>query len=202
MTQASKRKVEFILATAEVGVFFRKLGDAIEQGVLHVGDTSVNLERFQSLGFSVKEEYPGFRVKLKIRYPDSPAPSEGREEVEEDSDAPDDILGQDLDEEFAILATRPRPKYKTLKKRMKERFKAIRLAVDNGVLPGKDVAYAFARDSEVMVAYPDKGAEHYDDYTRLVQEFMVALEDRDFEHVRGCLEALEECKTACHEKYK
>jgi XXXCH domain-containing protein len=198
MTQASKRKVEFILADGEVGAFFRKLGDAMDQGTLQVGDTSLLLENYQNLGLSVKEESPGFRVKIKIKYAGTGVETLDAEEGDDQTGDTGDIFVRDPEEEFESLATRPRPKYKTLKKR----FKAIRQAVDNGALPGKDVAYAFARASELMVTYQGKGDTHYADYTRLVREFLAALEDRDLERVREAVLALDAQEEACHDIYK
>lgn len=202
MTQASKRKVEFILAGGEMGAFFRKLGDAMDQGTLQVGNTSLLLEHYQSLGLSVKEEPPGFRVKIKIKYSGNEFETLDAEEEDEKTGDTGDIFVRDPDEEFESLATRPRPKYKTLKKRMKEQFKAIRQAVDNGALPGKDVVYAFARSSEQMVSYQGKGDANYAVYTRLVQGFLAALEDRDLERVRESVNALDEQEEACHDTYK
>ncbi len=202
MTRASKRKVEFILAGGEMGAFFRKLGDAMEQGTLQVGDTSLLLENVQSLGLSVKEEPPGFRVKIKIKYAGTDDESTGDAAEDDETGENGELLVRDPDEEFESLATRPRPKYKTLKKRMKEQFKAIRLALDSGGLPGKDVAYAFVRASELMVTYQGKGDPNYADYTRLVQVFLSALEDRDLERVSITVNALGEQEEACHDTYK
>lgn len=202
MTRASKRKVQFILAGGEVGAFFRKLGDAMELGTLQVGDTSLLLEDYQSLGLSVKEESPGFRVKIKIKYAGTDDESTGDAAEDDETVENGELLVRDPDEEFESLATRPRPKYKTLKKRMKEQFKTIRQAVDSGGLPGKDVAYAFVRASELMVTYQGKGDPIYAEYTKLVQDFLAALEDRDFERVRGAVHALGEREEACHDTYK
>ncbi len=205
MVQSGKRKIEFMLTLDEVGTFFRKFGEDLDKGVLQVGETSVDMEGFRSLGLSLKEEAPGVRVKVKIKFPkaeDECGCLEYETDEDEDPDDADELLRSDPEDEFACVATRPKPKYKSLKKRMKGQFKAIKAAVGRGELPPSNISHAFARDCEQMLTYPGKGDEYYESYGKLLQEFLMALADQNVDAFREAVYALDAGMHACHERYK
>lgn len=210
MSQASKRKVELVLSPEEIGGFLQKLGSELEQGALLIGNTRIETQGFKSLGLSIKGEGEGesLRVKLKLKYPKADLPAlevdadadqaleEQLEEIEEE------LLEPEPEEEFSSLVTRPRPKYKTLKKRMKGQWKAIKDATGRGEVPEKALVHAFAKDSELMITYPDEGEEYYKPYETALQRFLVAAADGNPEAVAQAVAELEEVKTSCHDKYK
>ncbi len=227
MDQASKRKVELMLPPDEVGEFLRKLGEELQSGELRIGSTSIVLEGFKSVAFSLKPEGGALRVKLKVKFPKPLPPlefSSSRSDAEggvappetslapvdsQDESGAEDVEELDEDfflpergEEFLSDAIRPRPKYKSLKKRMKTQFKGLKDAVERGELPPKDLVNAFALASELMISYPDEGEEYYGDYERAMQEFLVACAEKDLERVRQGLTALDDLKHACHARYK
>lgn len=214
MSQASKRKVELFLSHQETGEFLQKLGRELEQGALVIGNTRIETEGFKSLGLSIKdeEEGEGLRVKLKIKYPKmAEPPLDQDQEDASDADAAleefmeeheEELLQPEPEDEFSSLATRPRPKYKTLKKRMKGQFKAIKEAVGRGEVPPKALVYAFAKDSELMITYPDEGEEFYKAYELALQKFLVAAADGNPQAVAEAVNGLDDVKAACHEKYK
>lgn len=214
MSQANKRKVELFLSHQETGEFLQKLGRELEQGALVIGNTRIETEGFKSLGLSIKdeEEGEGLRVKLKIKYPKLPEPP-ADEAQEGDSEADsaldefleeheEELLQPEPEDEFSSLATRPRPKYKSLKKRMKGQFKAIKDAVSRAEAPPKALVHAFAKDSELMITYPDEGEEYYKAYELALQKFLVAAADGNPQEIAAAVNGLDEVKAACHDKYK
>jgi len=213
MSQASKRKVELILSPEEVGGFLQKLGQELDQGALVIGNTRIDVQGFKSLGLSIKDEGDGeqqsLRVKLKVKFPKTEAPVEVEESPEADRDADqylkdyeEELLQPEPEDEFSSLVTRPRPKYKSLKKRMKGQFKAIKDATDRGELPGKALVSAFAKDSELMITYPDEGEEYYKPYEAALQKFLIAHAEGNQDAVARAVEDLDKVKVDCHEKYK
>lgn len=216
MSQASKRKVELFLSPEDVGEFLQKLGGELDQGALIIGNTRIETGGYKSLGLSIKSEGDGLRVKLKMKFPKQELPSDratlAQEEeldAEDECGAEDDFLEEEdelllpePEDEFCCLLTRPRPKYKSLKKRMKSQFKAIKESIGHGEIPEKALVHAFAKDSELMITYPDEGEEYYKPYELALQRFLVAVAEGDVEAVSQSVTGLEEVKTACHDKHK
>ena len=210
MSQASKRKVELIVPGEEVGDFLIKIGQELVNGELVIGQTQIDMRNYKSLGLSIKDDGDAKRIKLKVKYPDAeeePA-AEGAEEDAGEAEPRDvwegeeELLLADPEEEYSSLSTRPLPKYGHLKKRMKGQFKAIRRALESGTLPDRHLVNVFAKDSELMVAYPGKGDTYYSAYESALQRFLVAVSARDAEQVRAGFEALDHVMHSCHDEYK
>ncbi|THB69891.1 MAG: GAK system XXXCH domain-containing protein [Desulfovibrio sp.] len=197
MAGSDKRKMEFMLLREEVGPFLSKLGQDMEKGEMRFGENAVDVNGYNSLQVSVKDEgdLDSVRVKIKVKFPKELAKVEYKNgifiqevvEGEDDGDTP---------------GPGGIPKYKTLKKRMKSDFKAIKEALEAGQFPGLEVMRSFHHDSELMVEYPGKGDEFYPAYSKAVREFVAAVENQDLAKARDAANLLEELKEACHDRYK
>ncbi len=187
----AKRKYELMLTREEVPGFFEKLAAGMREGVMAVGDVALDLEDFSSFEVSLKakggEGVDGVKAKLKVKH-----------------EAPEHAVGCEC-ETCAAGETMPRdakPKYKTLKKRMKSDFKAIRQALQQGVMPAQALADAFIADSKVMCEYPGKGDEYYQAYLQDTAAFERAMAGGSVEAARQAVELLTQRMKECHDKYK
>lgn len=190
MSMTGKHKAETTLERAALADWLRGLAQAIEAGELP-GDTPVSLEGWRGLKISVK---PGFgetvRAKLSVKFP-KPAgsalaaslPGEDRTDLGDDED------------------TGALPKYKSLKKHMKQTFKAIGQALAAGQMPPALEAQSFIADSKLMVSYPGKGDEFYAAYLEKTQAFEAALAAADLEALQALYRDLAQLKRDCHSRH-
>ena len=95
-----------------------------------------------------------------------------------------------------------KPKYKTLKKRMKSSFKLIREALESNQMPMAAILESFIRDSELMVTYPGYGDEFYEAYRNLCSRFSEACSKGDLGAVKSLAIELNQMKSDCHKRYK
>lgn len=190
MSQESKRKYEFIVGADEAPVFFNKLADGMREGHLAVGDVDLELDGFKSLSISLKQEDSGvYKAKIKLKYNQPPHTPECECPPCKAADA------YGIDEGG-------KPKYKSLKKRMKSDFKVIHQTLLGGSLPDGMVMERFIEDSRVMCTYPGKGDEYYAKYLEAVDAFAIAVEQGDLDAAKGRQQDLYESMKECHDRYK
>ncbi len=99
-------------------------------------------------------------------------------------------------------AATSRPKYGSLKKRLKSSWKAVQEAVAAGSLPAETAAAAFLADSELMMAFPGKGDEYYAPYAEALAAFRQALGRGDLAALKRTCAALDRVKVQCHARHK
>ncbi len=117
-----------------------------------------------------------------------------------------------------------RPSYKSLKKRMRSSFKALRRAVQAGAMPPPEAAASFLSDSLLMVEYPGYGDEHYEAYRQATEALRAALKAAPTDdspaaapsgvppapaaippvtpEIRHAVEELYRLMVLCHDRYK
>lgn len=95
-----------------------------------------------------------------------------------------------------------RPKYGSLKKRLKSSWKAVQEAVAAGSLPEGPMAAAFLADSELMILFPGKGDEYYKPYATALAAFRQALSRGDLAALKKACAELDRVKVQCHARYK
>lgn len=167
-------KVQRQLGRDELPAFFRELADALESG--GEGELAC-LAEFRKLKISVREEFEQYSLKMKVK----PATCE---EPGAEPDGPD-----------------AKPRYKTLKKRMKSSFRIIYKTIHEGQMPPEPALASFLDDSVLMVSYPGYGDEYYEDYTRAVGELKKAAEAGDMQAMLAAVDELAAQKGRCHAKY-
>lgn len=176
------------LTNAELAGFFRQLADRLE-GVAPVaadpaagGVEAPDPGEFKKLKISIKRDLGGLTLKCKFK-----------------ALVKRTVAG---DEGAKAPADEGEVKYKKLKKRMKESFKSITETLMADIMPGEAVVTAFLQDAKLMMSFPEKGAEFYDDFDKACMTFERAYEAKDFEACRAAAITLNQLKKDCHSRYK
>ncbi|MDD3312131.1 GAK system XXXCH domain-containing protein [Pseudodesulfovibrio sp.] len=160
-----------------LAAFLRELADAVENGG---SDELACLDGFQELKLGVKDEFGQLKVKAKIKPAGACEESEGEEPLADGT---------------------TRPKYKTLKKRMKTSFNVLVKTLHEGLVPPREAADAFLADAALMVTYPGYGDEYYESFSRACAAFAAACESGDVPAMHQAIDALVHEKSRCHAKY-
>jgi len=191
-----KYKSETVVEKSALAGWLRELADGVEAGELPSQSGPVSLEGCRGMKLSVKHGLgETLFVKLSVKFPKPPKalgavmPGETG-----DSDYPGDDDEED-DESGAL------PKYKSLKKHMKQTFKAIGAALAAGQVPPALEAQSFIADSRLMVSYPGKGDEFYAAYLEKTEAFQAALDAADIEAMKALYQDLVQLKRDCHSRY-
>jgi len=112
----------------------------------------------------------------------------------------------DLRGEAAEPETRPeveaRPKYKTLKKRMKDDYKGLLQPVVAGALPPDELVRRFVRDCHTMTTYPGKGDPLYPAFRAAADALQRAADACDVEACGAALGKLRHLWKEGHKEYK
>ncbi|MFP4033752.1 MAG: GAK system XXXCH domain-containing protein [Desulfococcaceae bacterium] len=171
---------------------FREMADRLEGKEPAGGqEFGVSPGEFFKLKLGVKRELDGYGVKLKVKpWQPREAPLGGPESAAISPESPTPASEGGL------------PKYKSLKKRMKGRFKSIYDRLLNDALPEAAVVEAFLADSKLMIAYPDYGDEFYGEYDTLCVGFREAFERGDLSACKSAVQELNRLKKECHDRYK
>ena len=186
MGMSNKHKSEKMLDKTELAGWLRDLAAAVDAGELPGETGAASLEGYRSLKLSFKPGLEGkVMAKLSVKFPKTAA-GDLAEGAEEDVD----------DEESGAL-----PKYKSLKKHMKQTFKAIGAALSAGQMPPIAEARSFIADSRLMVSYPGKGDEFYAAYLEKTNAFEAALGASDLEALKALHHDLAQLKRDCHSRY-
>ena len=184
---SEKRTIELSMDQAGLSAWLKELAEGFEKGVLLSGEGAIDLEGFKSFKLSFKRSEDGLQsVKVAIKYPKpqyfGASPPAGAEAGQETS------------------AT-AFPKYKSLKKHMKQTFKSIGTALSAGQMPPALEARSFIADSLLMVEYQGKGDEFYDAYREQTRAFEAALAAADLDALQAAYEALARTKRDCHSRH-
>jgi XXXCH domain-containing protein len=170
--------------------FFAKLAEGMREGRLAVGDVELELDGFKSLSVSLKQEGAGgYKAKVKLKYAQ---PAHAPE-----CECPACQAAQEYD-----IGAEGRPKYKSLKKRMKGDFKAIHQALVNGTMPNEQLMANFVEDSRLMCTYPGMGDEFYPKYLEIVDAFAAAVQSGDLQAAKDRQQDLYHSMKECHDIYK
>lgn len=190
-----KYKSEAVVEKSALAGWLRELADGVEAGELPSQSGLVSLEGCRGMKLSVKHGMgETLFVKLSVKFPKPPKtlgavmPGDTG-----DVDYPGD---DDEDDESGAL-----PKYKSLKKHMKQTFKAIGAALAAGQMPPALEARSFIADSRLMVSYPGKGDEFYAAYLEKTEAFQAALDAADIEAMKALYQDLVQLKRDCHSRY-
>lgn len=190
-----KYKSETVVEKNALAGWLRELADGVEAGELPSQSGPVSLEGCRGMKLSVKQGLgETLAVKLSVKFP-KPAKTSGAAASDEFGGYPDDGEGDESGEEETL------PKYKSLKKHMKQTFKAIGAALAAGQVPPALEAQSFIADSRLMVSYPGKGDEFYAAYLEKTEAFQAALDAADIEAMKALHQELAQLKRDCHSRY-
>lgn len=184
MDPSPKAKLEKNLDRDELAAFLRQLAEEAQQGSLSFPGGPVGLSGMKALKITIKDAGPGLKAKVRIKFPKPETPDAPRE-----------------DRAPALQASPGRPRYKSLKKRMKRDFKDIGAALAAGSAPKPETVAAFVADSRLMTTYRGKGDEAYPAYLEAVSAFAAAAAAGDVEAMAPAYRELAAEKKRCHARY-
>lgn len=176
------RKTSFSITRQELPAVLRRIADALERdgaadapvGGETGGETdpllAAGLGEFRKFKLNAKHAFGHMEVVLKVKTPDAPAFAAAA------AGAAATVAGTGDARAPRHPHLAGRPSYKSLKKRMRSSFKALRQAVQAGTMPHPEAAASFLADSLLMVEYPGYGDEHYDAYRTATEALRAALE--------------------------
>ncbi|OLN26191.1 hypothetical protein DVDV_2812 [Desulfovibrio sp. DV] len=199
MYGSRKRKFELVLPRVEALRALAELTAKAADGALVIGEETVALDDFTSLKIGIKHFGASSMIKVSLKYPALGLEALPRPESD-DPASPDDPSPADGDDSQAVEKN-GLPRYKGLKKRMKQTFKAIVMALRAGLAPDAGVAAAFIADSRLMTRYPGMGDAFYPAYDAEVDQFEAALAAGDMAAMTGSVAALSRMKKECHSRH-
>ncbi len=185
---AKKCKIKKNITQEELPDFLRKIADALENGAPESDAYLVVIEGFKKLKINIRNDFGHTAVKVTAKpMPESPQ-----------------ISADDTETEYPIeIETETgKPKYKTLKKRMKSSFRAIFKAIHAGNFPTVEAIDEFITDSHLMVSYEGFGDEYYAEYITACDAFQEAVEKKDIEAAHKACDELNSIKAHCHAQHK
>ncbi|MGD8250962.1 MAG: GAK system XXXCH domain-containing protein [Desulfobacterales bacterium] len=179
-----EQKLKRELAPGQVADFFRSIADAIEGNVPVDGEDAAGLfDDFYKASLKLKRKGPTIALEAKVESP-PPAVPEPIDDPGQGQQAPG------------------KPKYKSLKKRMKSTFGSIRDSLAQNRMPAADIVASFLEDSRLMVGYEGYGDDYYGEYADACQRFADAFESTDWNGFKAAYETLRQLKNDCHKRYK
>lgn len=177
-------KFEQDMTPQELKELLSRLADGLADAEADAGSgpelAGLPLKSVSKLKIGIKRTAQGFECKVKAKVAGSPEELAGLE-------LPSDAAGK--------------PKYKSLKKRMKSTFKAVTLSLLAGEMPAEALVTGFVEDSRLMVTYPGNGDEFYPVYSQAVDGLEAAYKAQDLEAMRKAALELSRLKSECHERY-
>ena len=199
MYGSRKRKFELVLPRVEALRALAELTAKAADGALVIGEETVTLDDFTSLKIAIKHFGASSMIKVSLKYPalglDALPRPESDDQASQDEPSPADGDDSQAVEKNGL------PRYKGLKKRMKQTFKAIVMALRAGLPPDAGVAAAFIADSRLMTRYPGKGDAFYPAYDAEVDQFEAAVAAGDMAAMTGSVAALSRMKKECHSRH-
>jgi XXXCH domain-containing protein len=175
----SEIKHETTTSWEEVGHLLSRLGEEVRAGRVTWDDTELDLAHVQKMKISLKS--PGDAVDLELRLKLAKKHGPGFHRASGDA---------------GLI------KYKTLKKRMKHDFRAIRAGLDEGLFASDEVLERFFSDCELMCTFPGRGDAHYPAFLEGVGELRTASRERDVARALEAVRKVDQLRSESHDRYK
>jgi XXXCH domain-containing protein len=194
MHGSRKRKFELVLPRVEAMRALAECTARAASGELVIGGQTVALDDCSSLKIGVKHFGASSMLKVSLRYP-----ARGTQALPTPAglDA-DDAVRADAAES---VVPGGKIRYKSLKKRMKQSFRALVAALRDRQAPDPAVLAAFVADSRLMVTYSGKGDAFYPAYDAEVDRLEAAAAAADLDAMTASVAALDRMKKECHSRH-
>ena len=195
-----KKKFELVLPRVEAMQTLADLTAKAASGSLVIGGQVVALDDFTSLKIGIKHFGASSMLKVTLRYP---ALGPGALPTPADLDAGGAAAVSGAETVRAAEAVEPGglPRYKSLKKRMKQTFKSLVMALRAGQAPDPADLAVFVADSRLMTAYPGRGDAFYPAYNAEVDRLEAAADAGDVAAMTNAVAALDRMKKECHSRH-
>ena len=192
MNMTGKQTSEAMIDRDGLPQWLRELAAAFDAGELPGPAGTLGLQGWRGLKISIKEGFGGqMRAKISVKFPKASGQFLSGQALAGGEGADDDD-----DDDCGSL-----PKYSSLKKHMKQTFKAIGQALTAGQAPPEAETRSFIADSRLMVSYPGKGDEFYGVYMEQALAFEAAFNARDMEAMKAAYQELARLKRECHSRH-
>lgn len=198
MGASRKRKFEMVLPRIEALQALADLTAQAADGRLVVAGETVELADCSSLKITIKNLGASSLLKVSLKFPAVglgalPLPTAGEEDGT--------IEATEAEAAAETVDAGGKPRYKSLKKRMKHTFKAIVLALRAGAAPDAASLGSFIADSRLMTSYPGKGDAFYPAYDAEVDRLEAAAASGDLDAMTASVAALDRMKKECHSRH-
>lgn len=180
MSGSRKIGLETVLPREAVPETLARLTAEAPQGRLVLGEGSLPLDDWTEVKVSVKALGASCLVAVRVK---QAGPS------------------STVSAGHTAKAERGAVRYKDLKKRMKQTFKHIGLALAAGQVPDVGVLADFIADSRRMTTYPGKGDALYPAYNAAVDRLEAAAASGDLAAMTETVAALGRMKKECHSRH-
>ncbi|QLA17667.1 GAK system XXXCH domain-containing protein [Desulfolutivibrio sulfoxidireducens] len=205
MAPPPKPKLEKTLDRGDLASFLRHLADEAQSGALSFPQGPVPLQGMKALKITVKDTGRALRAKVRIKFP-KPGEPDARPDGPDGPGGPGGPQGptapDTADAGTAGGETAPaRPRYTSLKKRMKRDFKDIGASLAAGFDPKPAVVASFLADSRLMTTYRGKGDASYPDYLAALAAFETAAASGEPEAMVQAYRELAARKKQCHARH-
>jgi len=201
MHGSHKRKFELVLPRVEAMQALVDLTAKAASGSLVIDGQVVALDDFTSLKIGIKHFGASSMLKVTLRYP---ALGPGALPTSADLDTspePADTAGVPAAGTPEVAEPDGRPRYKSLKKRMKQTFKGLVMALRAGKAPDPADLAGFVADSRLMTSYPGRGDAFYPAYNAEVDRLEAAGAAGDIAAMTNSAAALDRMKKECHSRH-
>jgi XXXCH domain-containing protein len=175
---AIKEKRELNLRIEQLPLALRSLASDIERGVLALGGVERALAALRKIELTAAAEGSGYRVTYKAAFREQQEPPESPENEEAEQE------------------------YKTVKKSMKQQFKAIQESLALGRMPKRAIVEAFTVECARMTSFPGRGEEDYPAFLDSLRQLRHCMALGDTPGAWRAVLELAEIKRTCHAKYK
>ncbi len=182
--KGNEQKVKRHLDATQAAAVFRAIADVLAGTAASNADEIAGLfEDFKKANLKLKRKGANISLKAKVESALAAAPQASEMPASE-------------------AASQTKPKYKSLKKRMKSTFGSIGDSLREDRMPAPEAVKSFLEDSELMVGYAGYGDEYYGEYTNACRRFSEAYNGKNWAGLKTAYETLRKLKSDCHDRYK
>ena len=177
------------LSSAETATLLREIADSLEgknSGIAPASLYPVVCCQFKYLGIEIKKkDDTHFQFKIRSKAPNRSA---------EPSHSGAEFCEKTKQDE--------KPKYKKLKKQMKNEFRKIHESLSLNTFPDGDLIDSFIKNSNIMISFKNHGDTYYKPYQSACRRFFAAIEAQDLLEAKAAYRELNQIKADCHRKFK
>jgi XXXCH domain-containing protein len=186
MKMHKSTKIRRVMDTKEALDYLHQIIDQLAPHDAEPGESLVPpAENIRKLKISLKRDRESNQVSLKLKINYFKDLVEQSAEIIQEKALPFEI-----------------PDYVSLKKSMKRSFKEIFQSIAKGSLPSGEAVASFTRDAGLMVTFPGRGEEHYNEFRHRCTQLKQAFEKGDLAECRALASELNSMKTECHSDHK
>ena len=157
----------------------REIADGLERGEVHLDDFDAALPKDGRVKIKLKAMENGLSLKLSVRPPAS----------------------VDQDAHGREIGMNGKPSYQNLKRDMKGEWNYIVHALRENRLPSLDELRHFHEEAMLMITYPGKGDEYFEEFKLAVDDLLARVENDDLGGAQEAMGRIKDLRSRAHRKY-